>query len=110
MSQTWSIRSYEEFDENEIYELTKIVWKNQVPEKDQWIKGWRWMYIYNPAGASMMWLSEVDSKIVGQDAVVLENMKIGGEIVKASQMVDMMVHPGYRKQGMASEFEKTALN
>jgi hypothetical protein len=40
MNKGWSIRGYNEGDEDEIFELTKT-----VPEKAQWMNGWKWIHI-----------------------------------------------------------------
>jgi hypothetical protein len=110
MDKTWLIRDYEEGDKDEIFELTKAVWGKDVPEKDRWIKGWKWIHIDNPAGASMIWLADDDSKIVSQYPVILENMKIRDKILKGAQLIDTMTHPKYRRRGMCSTLGKKALN
>lgn len=110
MNQTWSVRVYEESDENEIFELTKVVWEEQVPEKERWLKGWRWMHIDNPAGISRMWLAEIDSKLIGQYPLILEDMKAGREIIKGAQIVDTMTHPEYRRHRIAYTLGKKALS
>ena len=104
-----SIRIYEEGDEDEIFELTKVVWGEQVPEKEIWEKGWRWMHIDNPAGVSRIWLAEIDGKLVGQYPLILEDMKIGDEIIKGAQIVDTMTHPEYRRWGVAYGLGEKAL-
>ena len=109
MNPTWPVRVYKEGDEDEIFELTKAVWGKDVPEKERWMQGWRWMHINNPAGISRIWLAEDGSKIVSQYPVILEDMKIGEEIIKAAQLIDTMTHPEYRRQGLFSTLGKKAL-
>ncbi|HJH27790.1 MAG TPA: hypothetical protein C5S37_13740 [Methanophagales archaeon] len=110
MNQTWSVRAYKEDGEDEIFELTKAVWEEQVPERERWIKGWHWMHIDNPAGISRIWLAEHDGKLVGQYPVIMENMKVDGEVVKTAQLVDTMTHPKYRRRGIAFTLGKKALS
>ena len=110
MKQTWSIRISEEGDENEIFELTKAVWGERVPEKVRWMRGWRWMHLDNPAGISRIWLAGDGSKIVSQYPVIREDMKIGEEIIKGAQLIDTMTHPQYRRQGLCSTLGEKALN
>ena len=110
MNKTWLVRNHKDGDEDEIFELTKAVWGTGVPEKEQWIKGWKWMHIDNPAGTSMMWLAEDGGKIVSQYPVIFENMKIGNKILKGAQLVDTMTHPQYRRQGICSTLGKNTLN
>jgi GNAT superfamily N-acetyltransferase len=109
MNQTWSVRAYKESDEDEIFELTRAVWEEQVPERERWMNGWHWMHIDNPAGISRIWLAEHDSKLVGQYPVIMENMKVKDEIIKAAQLVDTMTHPQYRRRGIAFTLGKKAL-
>lgn len=109
MNRTGSIRAYKEGDEDEIFELTKVVWREQVPEKERWMKGWRWMHIDNPAGISRIWLAEIDGKLVGQYPLIPEDLKVSGKIVKGAQIVDTMTHPEYRRQKLAYSLGKKAL-
>ena len=109
MDKTWLIRDYKEGDEDEIFELTKAVLGKDVPEKERWIKGWKWIHIDNPAGASIIWLAEDDSTIVSQYPVILENMKIHDKILKGAQLIDTMTHPKCRRQGICSTLGKKAL-
>lgn len=110
MKRKWNIRSYKETDLDALYKLTKAVWGEDVPEKEQWIRGWQWVHLNNPAGTSVIWIAEHDGRLVGQYPLILESMKIGGQIVKGSQNIDIMTHPEYRRQGMAAVLEKTALD
>ncbi|HJH26976.1 MAG TPA: hypothetical protein C5S37_09470 [Methanophagales archaeon] len=109
MNQTWPVRTYKEGDEDEIFELTKIVLGDRVPEKERWMKGWRWLHLDNPAGISRIWLAEHDGKIVGQYPVIMENIKVKSEIIKAAQLIDTMTHPQYRRQGIFSTLGEKAL-
>jgi len=102
MKREWSIRSYKETDLDALYELTKVVWGEEVPEKERWMKGWKWMHVDNPAGTSAIWIAEHEGEIVGQDYLIMENMKIRGKLVKGFQTMDTIVHPQYRRQGIAS--------
>jgi GNAT superfamily N-acetyltransferase len=104
------VRAYEKGDENEIFELVKVVWGGKVPTKERWAKGWSWMNIDNPAGASIIWLAPHDSMLVGQYPLVMENIKIGEKIVMGAQIADTMTHPEYRRQGIAFVLGKKALS
>ncbi len=109
MNQTWSLRIYKEGDEEKIFELVKAVQGERVPEKERWLKGWRWLHIDNPAGISRIWLAECDGKLVGQYPLILEDMKVGKESIKGAQIVDTMTHPEYRRLGIANSLGKKAL-
>lgn len=110
MKTGWSSRTYEEGDEQNIFDLVRAVWGDQVPEKEQWIKGWKWMFADNPAGSSIIWLAEHDGKIIGEYPLVMADMKIGDKIVKTGQIADTMTNPEYRRQGIAFTLGREALS
>jgi predicted N-acetyltransferase YhbS len=58
----------------------------------------------------LTWLAEHDSKLVGQYTVIMENMKVDGDVVKTAQLVDTMTHPKYRRRGIAFTLGKKALS
>ena len=93
-----------------LFELTKAVGGDKVPEKERWLRGWKWAHIDNPAGISRIWLAEHNGKLVGQYPLILEDMKVGREIIKGAQIVDTMTHPEYRRRGIAYSLGKKALN
>ena len=110
MERAWSVRAYQKGDENGIFELTKAVHPERKYDQEKWMKWWRWKYQDNPAGASRIWVADHDGKIVGQYPLIIINMKIGEEIIKGSQNVDLMTHLDYRRQGMFFTLAKKALN
>ena len=107
MNQTWSIRAYQKGDEEQIFELVKVV--ENVPEKERWLKGWKWMFVDNSVGASIIWLAERDTKIVGQYPVIMENLQVEDKIVKGAQLIDTITHPEYRRQGIFSTLGEKVL-
>lgn len=109
MKKSWSIREYREGDEHQIFELDKVVWGAGVPEKERWMKGWRWMHVNNPIGTSRIWVAEHSGKVVGVHLLVVMNIKAGGKIVKGGQPIDTMTHPEYRHQGISSTLWKKLL-
>jgi GNAT superfamily N-acetyltransferase len=90
-------------DMDQIFELVKAVWgqKLKIPERTQWIEGWKWLFVNNPAGNSIIWLAEHNHKIVGEYPLVMIDMKVGNRLAKAGQIADTMTHPQYRRQGIA---------
>lgn len=110
MKAMWSTRTYKEGDEQGIFDLVKAVWGEKVPDKERWIRGWKWMFADNPTGASILWLAEHDGKLVGQYPLVMGNMKVGEEIVMGAQIADTMTHPEYRRQGIAFILGEKALS
>lgn len=68
------------------------------------------MYKDNPGGPGRIWLAEDNGKLAGQYSLIFMRLKLGNQIVKASQNIDQMTHPDYRYQGIARELGKQALN
>jgi len=110
MEHAWSIRSYSEGDEEGIFELDKAVHPSQEQNREKWMRWWHWMYKENPAGNSRIWLAEHDGRIVGQYPLIPMDMKVGNEIMRASQNVGLMTHPDYQHQGIFSALERVALD
>lgn len=100
MKRKWSMRVYNEGDEEGILELCKAVYPEKEYDLERWLRWWRWMYKDNPAGSGRIWLAEHGGKIVGQYAIVPVKLKIGNEAILSSQSLDTMTHPDYRRQGM----------
>lgn len=98
MKRKWSMRVYNEGDEEGILELWKAVHPEREYDREKWLRWWRWMYKENPAGEGRIWLAEHGDKIVGQYAIMPVNVKIGNKIVFSSQSLDTMTHPDYRRQ------------
>lgn len=112
MATVWSHRMYTPGDEDQLFELAKAVWgwKLAIPKKKQWIKGWQWMFINNPAGSSIIWLAEHNGKLVGEYPLVMADMKVGDRLAKAGQIADTMTHPEYRRQGVAFTLGREVLS
>jgi GNAT superfamily N-acetyltransferase len=110
MERAWSVRTYEKGDENGIFELMKAVYSEEKYYREEWMQWWRWMYTENPVGVSRILVADHDGKIVGQYPLILVNMKIGEEIIKGSQNIDLMTHPDYQHQGIFFTLEKRALS
>ncbi|MGA2791707.1 MAG: GNAT family N-acetyltransferase [Candidatus Bathyarchaeia archaeon] len=110
MGAKWLIRAYETEDEIGIWELCKALYPETESDWEQWLRWWRWMYKENPAGAPSIWIAEHGTKIVGQYPLVPFDMKVGDQVLKVLQNIDVMTHPDYRHQGIFSALERRALD
>ena len=110
MERAWTIRTYKEGDEDEIFELVKVVYPGNKYNREKWMSWWRWMYTENPAGVSRVLVADHGGKIVGHYPLIPVKMKVAGEIMNISQNVDVMTHPDYRHQGIFFTLEKKALS
>lgn len=112
MKQKWSMRAYKEGDEEAIFELWKAVYPLMQRSGEQWMRWWHWMYKDNPAasGKVRIWLADHDGRIIGQYPFIFMMLKVGNQIVKASQVIDHMTHPHYRRQGISLKLGRQGLN
>ena len=102
-------RDYREGDKKGLLPLTETVY-GEVLDKDQWMKYWSWKYKHNPAGSPIIWFAEVNNKLVGQYPIIPVKMKVGNEVIMGSQMVELMTHPDYQRQGIFLTLAKQALS
>lgn len=93
MTQSWRVRIYNEGDEQGILELMKLTGIDRANEM------WLWEYKNNPFG-HFIGVYEYEGRIVGHMALIPTYMKVGDEVVKGSQAVDLVVHPRFRRQGI----------
>jgi len=98
MDGRWSMRAYREGDEEAILGLFRAVSPEKRYDHTEWMRWWRWMYKDNPAGSGRIWLAEYNNKIVGHYAIVPVRLAIAGKTVLASQAMDALTHPDYRRQ------------
>ena len=110
MKREWAIRTYKEGDEQGIYELWQTVYPSDQHNRDEWMKWWRWTYRDGPGGRGQIWIADHGGKIVGHYGVIFIPMKVGDEIVKASQNIDVMTDPEYRNQGIFATLEQKSLD
>lgn len=101
MARVWKVRMYREGDETGIVSLFHV-----VPGSKYTIKRWFWEYKNNPFGC-VETIAECNGQIVGHMGLIQVNMKIGDNIVRGSQAVDLIVHPNFRRQGMFLAIGKT---
>ena len=98
---------------------TSEVYLKAVPELSSVVHGQRgitksiieWKYINNPSGKAHVWIaSDINNnKIVGTYALCPWKMNCNGKNYDAVQAVDAMVHPDYRKMGIFTQLQKTAI-
>jgi len=110
MGKEWSMRAYREGDEDRIFELFKAVYPENEYDYSKWLRWWHWMYNDNPAGPGLIFVAEDSGTIVGQYPLIFMQMKVGDEIMRVAQNINLMTHPDYGHQGIFKTLEKTALD
>jgi len=100
MKRIWTTRSFEQGDEERIFELWQSVNPKGEFNREKWMAWWVWKYWKNPAGKPIIWLALDQDRLIGHYAIIPIRMRIGNEIIVGSQSVDTMTHPDYRHQGI----------
>jgi hypothetical protein len=89
------IRNFKKGDEEEIIKLFNLVF-NQKRTLDYW----NWEFFKNPFGKGIIFVGEVNNKIVASLSLLPFKFKVNDNVKKFYKYVDAMVHPLYRKQGI----------
>ena len=94
----WSIREYREGDEKQIRELRGLTFHDS--RDDRWFQ---WMYKNNPAGPAVIWLAEINRKIIGHNGQLPLRIKFGNKTNIGALGFDFMTHPDYQRQGILTK-------
>ncbi len=98
-------RYYEEDDETPLLKLLALEYNESDVAK---LRFFRWQYEQNPAGRAVIWIARdrKSKEVVGQAWVLPVRVQILDQIYMGSVIVNVVVHPSYRRQGMASTLGK----
>lgn len=101
MDRSWIVRLYREGDEQVIFNLMRPEYGMSSRHRSHWY----WEHKHNPFGGSLIGVAEHNGQIVGHISFVPLKMKIGENVVVASQGVELIVHPDFRRLGIFSAME-----
>lgn len=91
------VREYMPGDEQEILKLFNVVFGRQLDEEF-----WRWRYLENPFGKSVIRLMFDNEKLVGHYAAVPLPLWLDDRIVESALIMTVMTHPDYRGMGICT--------
>lgn len=94
MNKSWSIREYNDGDEEKINSLL-----NQVYKLDRSLSHWYWEFLNNPEGFNTL-LAVDENHIIGHLAALKRKINIGELEIPASIEVEGVTHPKYGRQGI----------
>jgi len=106
MKPLWVVRRYKGGDEYGIARLFKI--EGGLGEY-QWTRIWSWKHKESPVGHLTM-VAEHKGQIVGHMSSIHVNMKVNKKTVIGSVVVDLLVHPSFRRQGIFRTLNENLLN
>ncbi len=101
MKELLTTRVATDADKGDILGLLNLVFTDQqrsdIERGDEF---WNWKYKQNPFGESTVHIVEDDGSIVAVDNLWPWNFECRGQIVRALQPCDSVVHPDYRGKGI----------
>ena len=71
---------------------------------------WEWKYFKNPHGEHMMYIALDNGKIIGEMGTIPVKVKLGKDVVTASQTCDITIHIDYQKGGPFFNLHKLSRN
>ncbi|MEA3241223.1 MAG: GNAT family N-acetyltransferase, partial [Pseudomonadota bacterium] len=96
------MRSFAPNDAAGIRALWKVAFFKDFPAA--W---WQWKYLNNPYGHQMVLCCTEDDQIVGVYSGIPYRAWWQNKVVRLTQLMDIMVHPDYRKDGLFLHLAKT---
>ena len=106
-----SIRQYIEDDKEQILDLLNYIFsKQEYFAKSRTLEWWNWKYERNVFGKSIIMIAEDNDRVVGARIFWAWEFVCRGQILKAYQPVDTVVHPDYQGQGLFTKLTVKALN
>ena len=98
------IREYKSGDEKGILNLFNEIYTASREEEY-----WRWQFMENPWGESVIVVAEEDSKIIGQCTLIPTKIIINDKEILAGHSVDTMISKEYRGKGIYEKMAKKSL-
>jgi len=98
-------RPYQEGDESQIVPLLKLIF-DKWPYYDveaNLVDYWRWRYLDNPFGSSVVTCVEFEGKIIGVNHGLPTRIKIGSNKYKCAYYTNFGVHPDFRRMGVSKK-------
>ena len=105
-----SIRQYIEDDKEQILDLLNYIFsKQEYFANSRTLEWWNWKYERNVFGKSIIMIAEDNDRVVGARIFWAWEFVCRGQILKAYQPVDTVVHADYQGQGLFTKLTVKAL-
>lgn len=96
------IELYLKTDQSAVQEMMRDNFLREKMRKAKYFcaEYWKWQYKANPAGEAITLLAKDNGALAGQYANIPLDLKLDGKTAKAATVIDLMVRPDYRRQGL----------
>lgn len=91
----WTVRAYQNGDEAGLPDLAELSSGHRMD-----LDFWRWLFRDNPAGEAPIYFADDHGTLAGHYSIVPFRLRIQGRETIASQGLEAMTHPDYRRQGI----------
>jgi GNAT superfamily N-acetyltransferase len=103
MNQRWTCRDFQNGDESHIIRLFNLVFRQEMS-----LPLWKWRFVENPYGKSIIKLMFDSDKLIGHYAAMPMSVQVAGVSVKAALAITTMTHPDYSRRGIFTFLAKEA--
>ena len=93
-----TVRESTPADKEGIFKLREAVYGNPFDAEE-----WHWKFEKHSGTPAKIYVAETEGSIVGLRAFIVERLKVFGNVCLTGLGVDIMVHPEFRRYGIASQ-------
>lgn len=110
MAANYTFTEYQESDRQGVLELMQDTFASENMRKVEFFNFdyWKWQYLANPAGKAITLLAKDHNRIIGQYANIPARLKLNGKFLNSVTVIDLMVRPEYRRQGLFKKMGEAA--
>lgn len=98
-----TVRESTASDKGGIFKLREAVYGKPFDQEE-----WHWKFEKHSGIPAKLYVAETDDSIVGLRAFIVERLKVHEKVWLAGMGVDIMVHPEFRRYGIASQVANEA--
>lgn len=97
MTQAPAMREYQESDKKSVLLLKEAIYGSPFDERE-----WHWKFEKGPVRPAKIYVAESEGMIVGVRVFIIEELKVMNELWMSGLGVNTMVHPDFRRYGIAA--------
>lgn len=109
MQNTVTIERFDLSEKKKLLSFLETAYAENPRQSDE--KFWSWHFVESPhssAGKMPVWLAKSGGRIAGQLAAIPVELKVGDEVLPAMWILDFIVDPDFRRQGIGKKLVRAA--